>query len=159
MAARHKGAVTIGALALVAVLAASAAAFWQREVARREQARAETLFRDVRQLANSLIFKVHDAVVKLPGSTEVRRTIVNDAVAYLERLEAQSGGDVTLRLELAGAYLQIAGILGDPQKPNLGDREGALAAVPNAPARSLRRFSHLTRRLRRSTGSWSRVSS
>ena len=159
MAARHKGVVTIGALALVAVLATSAAAFWQREVARREQARAETLFRDVRQLANALIFKVHDAVVTLPGSTEVRRTIVNDAVAYLERLEAQSGGDVTLRLELAAAYLQIAGILGDPQKPNLGDREGALRQyeraraiaapllTPNAPFEAVDRFAVASQQL------------
>jgi non-specific serine/threonine protein kinase/serine/threonine-protein kinase len=125
MAARQKTAVAIGALALVAIIAASATAFWQRQAARREQARAELLFRDGRHLANALIFKVHDAVAKLPGSTEVRRTIVNDAVDYLERLEAQSGGDPTIRLELAAAFNQIGGILGDPQRPNLGDREGA----------------------------------
>jgi non-specific serine/threonine protein kinase/serine/threonine-protein kinase len=126
MAARHKAAVTVGVLALVAVIAASAVAFLQRQAAVREQARAELLFRDGRQLANALIFKVHDAVAKLPGSTEVRRTIVNDAVAYLERLEAQSGGDPTMRLELAFAFTQIAGILGDPQRPNLGDRDAAI---------------------------------
>jgi non-specific serine/threonine protein kinase/serine/threonine-protein kinase len=126
LAVRHKALVSVATLALVAVIVASGVAFWQRQVARREQARAEQLSRDVRQLATSLIFKVHDAVMPLAGSTEVRRTIVNDALAHLERLEAQSGGDPALRLELAGAYQQIAGILGDPQRPNLGDRDGAL---------------------------------
>jgi non-specific serine/threonine protein kinase/serine/threonine-protein kinase len=126
MAARHKAAVAVGVLAIVAVVAASATAFWQQQVARREQARAELLFRDGRQLANALIFKVHDAVAKLPGSTEVRKTIVQDAVAYLERLEPQSGGDPAMRLELAGAFSQIAGILGDITRANLGDRDGAM---------------------------------
>jgi tetratricopeptide (TPR) repeat protein len=132
LAGRHKALVTVVALALVAVLVASGMALWQRTVARREQARAEALFKDVRQLASSLIFKVHDAVVPLPGSTEVRRTIVNDAIGYLERLEAQSSGDLALRLELAAAYRQIAGILGDPQNPNLGDRDGALRQYERA---------------------------
>jgi non-specific serine/threonine protein kinase/serine/threonine-protein kinase len=137
MAARHKAAVAVGVLAIVAVVAASATAFWQRQVARREQARAELLFRDGRQLANALIFKVHDAVAKLPGSTEVRKTIVQDAVAYLERLEPQSGGDPAMRLELAGAFSQIASILGDPQQANLGDRDGAVRQYERA--RSLSR--------------------
>ena len=134
MAARNKTAVAVGALALTAVIAASATAFWQRQVARREQARAELLFRDGRQLANALIFKVNDAVAKLPGSTEVRRTIVNDAVAYLERLEAQSGGDAAMRIELAAAFVRIASILGNPQEANLGDRDGAVRQYERAKA-------------------------
>lgn len=126
MAARHRAAFATGLIALAAVIAASATALWQQQVAVREQRRAELLFRDGRQLANALIFKVHDAVAKLPGSTEVRKTIVQDAVEYLERLEAQSGGDPSLRVELANAFAQIAGIIGDPQSANLGDREGAV---------------------------------
>lgn len=134
LAARHKAIVTVAGLAIVAVLATSAVALWQREQARREQQRAEALFRDVRQLANSLIFKVHDAVVPLPGSTDVRRTIVNEAIAYLERLEGQASDDVSLRLELAAAYRRIGGILGDPQRANLGDRDAALTQYERARA-------------------------
>ena len=102
-------------------------AIWQRGVARQEQARADQRFREVRQLTNALIFKIHDAVAPLPGSTPVRRTIVDEALAYLERLERESGADdVTLRLELAAAYRKIGAILGDPQRPNLGDRDAAI---------------------------------
>ena len=88
-----------------------------------------------RQLANALIFKVHDAVAPLAGSTPVRRTIVDEALSYLERLEREAGADdVTLRLELAAAYRQIGGILGDPQRANLGDREGAIRQYERARA-------------------------
>ena len=83
LAARNKALVAVTLLALVAILAASGVAFWQRQVAMRAQARAEQRFREVRQLANALIFKIHDAVLPLAGSTPVRRTIVNEAIAYL----------------------------------------------------------------------------
>jgi tRNA A-37 threonylcarbamoyl transferase component Bud32/tetratricopeptide (TPR) repeat protein len=128
LAARNKKLVVVCTLALIAVLGASGVAIWQRGVARQEQARADQRFREVRQLTNALIFKIHDAVAPLPGSTPVRRTIVDEALAYLERLERESGADdVTLRLELAAAYRKIGAILGDPQRPNLGDRDAAIA--------------------------------
>ena len=135
LAARNKTVVAVSALALLAIVSASGVALWQRQIARREQARAEQRFREVRQLANALIFKVHDAVAPLAGSTPVRRTIVDEALSYLERLEREAGADdVTLRLELAAAYRQIGGILGDPQRPNLGDREGAIRQYERARA-------------------------
>jgi serine/threonine protein kinase len=125
LARRHVRFVGAAAVALVAVFAASGIALWQWGVARRAQARAEQRFNDVRQLANALIFKVHDAVLPLAGSTPVRRTIVDEALKYLERLEAESGDDLALRLELSAAYRQLGGILGDASRPNLGDRQGA----------------------------------
>ena len=125
VAARHKPLIAMTCVALVAILAALGVAIWQRQIARREQARAEQRFQDLRRLANTLIFKIHDAVTPLPGSTPVRRTIVDEATGYLERLEAESAGDVRLQLELASAYRQLGSILGDPARANLGDRAGA----------------------------------
>ena len=121
-------------MALVAILAASSVAAWQWRVATREKARAEQRFRDVRQLANTLIFKIHDAVLPLPGSTAVRHTIVDEAIGYLEGLEADSGGDAALRLELASAYRQIGSILGNVGAANLGDRDGAIRQYERARA-------------------------
>jgi tetratricopeptide (TPR) repeat protein len=135
IARRNKAVVATGAVALLVMLATSSIALWQRQIARREQARAEQRFNEVRQLTNAFIFKIHDAVAPLAGSTPVRRTIVDEALAYLERLQADAGaGDVTLRLELAAAYRQIAGILGDPQRANLGDRDGAIRQYERARA-------------------------
>jgi eukaryotic-like serine/threonine-protein kinase len=126
LAGRHRGVAAVSAVALIAIVAASGVALWQQQVARKAQARAEQRFGDVRQLANALIFKIEGAVAALPGSTPVRRIIVDEAIGYLERLEAESTGDVPLRLELAAAYRRLGGILGSPDRPNLGDRAGAL---------------------------------
>ncbi len=125
MAVRHKRLATVSALALVGVLAASGVAVWQWRVARSEQARAEQRFSEVRQLANAIIFKIHDAVLPLPGSTPVRRLIVDEAISYLERLDAEPGDDPTLRIELADAHRQVGAILGNSSIANLGDRDGA----------------------------------
>jgi non-specific serine/threonine protein kinase/serine/threonine-protein kinase len=134
LAGRHRAAVGIAAASLVAIVGALGLALWQRDVALRQEARAELRFREVRQLANALIFKIHNAVAALPGSTPVRQTIVSEALAYLERLEAESRGDETLQLELAAAYVQIGAILGDPANANLGDRAGAMRQYERARA-------------------------
>jgi tetratricopeptide (TPR) repeat protein len=133
LAVRHKPLVVVSAVGLAGVIAAAGVAAWGWRTARREQVRAETRFNDTRELAHALIFKIHDAVAPLAGSTPVRRTIVDSALSYLERLERDAGaGDETLRLELAAAYRQIAAILGGPQAANLGDRDGALRQYERA---------------------------
>ena len=132
VAERHRLAVGIAAVALLAIVTALGLAIWQQQVARAAQQQSDRRFREVRQLANALIFKLHDSVAKLPGSTPVRREIVDVALGYLERLEREAGGDASLQLELAGAYQQIGAILGDPQFPNLGDRAGAITQVTKA---------------------------
>jgi eukaryotic-like serine/threonine-protein kinase len=129
---RHAVAFGVAAVALVAVVASLGVSLWQTRVAERERARAETRLVEVRQLANSLVFKVHDAVASLDGSTPVRQTIVGEAIAYLERLAAEPGDDPTLRLELVEAYTRVAGAQGDPQRPNLGDRAGAISSFSRA---------------------------
>jgi tetratricopeptide (TPR) repeat protein len=58
--------------------------------------------------------------------------IVTEALAYLERLEAESEGDESLDLELSRAYRQIGFILGNPNTANLGNREEALKQYENA---------------------------
>jgi non-specific serine/threonine protein kinase/serine/threonine-protein kinase len=127
VAARHQAVVATAAVALLAVLVALGVAAWQWQTARAAQLRAEQRLRDVRQLANALIFKIQSAVQPLPGSTPVRRTIVDEALQYLARLEPDAADDPTLRLELAHAHRQLGNVLGNPAVPNLGDRVGAIA--------------------------------
>jgi eukaryotic-like serine/threonine-protein kinase len=132
LAARHRVAAIASGLALIGVLGGFGVALWQRQEAERERRRAEARLADVRALANALIFKIHDAVVPLPGSTPVRKTIVAEALGYLEKMQRDLGDDPKLRFELAGAYLRIATVLGYPQSANLGDRPGAIAALQQA---------------------------
>jgi tetratricopeptide (TPR) repeat protein len=132
LAARHRVAVVAVGLALAGVLTGFGVALWQRNEAERERRLAEARLADVRALANTLIFKIHDAIVPLQGSTPVRRTIVDEALAYLERVQRESEHDLRLRFELAGAYQRVAMVLGYPQAANLGDRPGALKAMQQA---------------------------
>src|SRR6185369_3334577 len=87
---------------------------------------AETRFNDVRSLANSLIFDVHDSIKDLPGSTPARKIIVDRSLQYLNVLAQQSSGDVGLQRELATAYEKVGSVQGDYLENNLGDNEGAM---------------------------------
>ncbi len=122
---RNKVAVTAGALLLV-VLLASLTATWV------EARRAQRRFDDVRRLTNSYLFEIHDAIHDLPGATAARRLIVTRALEYLDRLAADAGGDHTLQLELADAYLKVGDVQGKPYSPNLGDSSGALRSYAKA---------------------------
>jgi eukaryotic-like serine/threonine-protein kinase len=132
LAARHKAVVATAIVAALGVLASLSVALWQHAQADRQRATAERRFADVRQLAHALIFDIHDAVVPLPGSTPVRKQIVERALEYLENLRADSNGDPGLQLELSQSYRRIGEVLGAPSKPNLGDRQGAIARLRQA---------------------------
>lgn len=71
---------------------------------------AEQRFNQVRQLAHAMIFDVHDAIRDLPGSTVARKTLIERALQYLNALEATSGRNRDLQLELARAYTKIGAV-------------------------------------------------
>jgi non-specific serine/threonine protein kinase/serine/threonine-protein kinase len=94
-------------------------------------------FRDLRTLANLFIFKYQNGIAVLPGSTELRKELVKDALAYLNNLATRTGsGDPELLREVASGYKRIAdvqgGVLIDEKTgetvsgANLGDMAGAL---------------------------------
>src|SRR5690606_38762759 len=136
------------ACVLVALLVSAVlAVLWQARVAERERQRAVERFNDVRELAGSLIFTIHDQVAALPGSTDVRRTVIAEGLKFLERLEADAAGDPELLLELARGYGRIGRVQGTLSDANLGDREGAI--------HSFRRSRDIARGLLQSGGpSW-----
>jgi serine/threonine protein kinase len=130
--ARHKVGVAAAALAVVALVATSLVAVWEAHPARVQQARAERRFGDVRQLARSLLFEIHDSVQDLAGSTPTRQLLVTRALEYLDSLARESQDDPELRRELATAYEKVGDIQGNPYVANLGDTEGALASYEKA---------------------------
>jgi non-specific serine/threonine protein kinase/serine/threonine-protein kinase len=93
---------------------------------------AKRRFNDVRALANSLIFDVHDSVKDLPGSTPARKIIVDRALKYLNVLSQESAGDLGLQRELATAYEKVGSVQGDYLENNLGDFEGTLVSYRKA---------------------------
>ena len=131
---RHKFGVTAATVIILTLLIGIIATVWQARVARAERARAERRFDEVRQLANSFVFEVHDAVVNLPGSTPARSLIVQRGLKYLDSLAQDAAGDRGLQRELAGAYEKLGAVQYTPSVPHLGDLAGALESHRKAAA-------------------------
>jgi len=129
---RHKLGVAATVLVLATVLGGVAATVREARIAAVNERRAERRFNDVRKLANSLMFEIHDAIRDLPGSTSARRLLVTRALEYLDSLSEQSKGDVSLQKELASAYERVGDVLGYPYGANLGDSVGALRSYRKA---------------------------
>jgi eukaryotic-like serine/threonine-protein kinase len=94
--------------------------------------RAERHFQEVRSLANTFIFDVHDEIQYLPGSTDARKAIISTALRYLENLRRDAGRDPALLRELAAAYKRIGEVQGNPLDSSLGDPQAALESFRNA---------------------------
>jgi non-specific serine/threonine protein kinase/serine/threonine-protein kinase len=129
---RNRAVIAATAMLILTVTAGIAATIRQAHIAAREaqiaaqqSARAEKRFRDVRELANSLIFEIHDSIQGLPGATPSRKLLLDRAVEYLDKLSQDSAGDPNLQRELAWAYQRLATVQGDTTQSNLGQVQAA----------------------------------
>lgn len=129
---RHRTGVAAVAAIFFLLIAGMITTTWQARVARSQRAIANQRFEDVRALANSLIFDLHDAIQDLPGSTPARRLLVQKALQYLDTLSKEPGGDRTLLLDLAAAYQKLGDVQGNSYVANLGDTAGASASYSKA---------------------------
>jgi tetratricopeptide (TPR) repeat protein len=86
----------------------------------------------VRELANKLVFDVHDAVQDLPGSTRARQVIAQTAVTYLDSTATAIRGDAQAERELASAYRRLGDVQGNAVGASLGDSASALASYQKA---------------------------
>ncbi len=125
---RHKAGVAAAALVLITLVTGVAITVREARIAEANRRRAEARFNDVRKLANSLIFEVHDSIANLPGATQALQLILQRSLEYLDRLSTESGNEPSLLRELATAYSRIGSLQGNPQDPNLGDTKSALAS-------------------------------
>ncbi len=128
---RNRLALAATAVFVLAVLAGGMTSLREAHIARIQQARAEQRFNDVRKLANSLLFEIHDSVRDLPGSTTARKLIVDRALQYLDSL-SQEAADEGLQRELATAYERVGDVQGNTRLANLGDTAGAIASYRKA---------------------------
>jgi serine/threonine protein kinase len=125
---RNRVGVVAASLVFLALVAGILGTGYQARVARRERARAEKRFEQVRKLANNVVFKYHDAIASLPGATATREMLVKDAIEYLDNLSQDAQDNPALSQELALAYLKIGNVQGQTNVANLGDSGGALAS-------------------------------
>ena len=123
---RRNRVAVVAAVAMLAVLAVAFAATLQQKRI------AEHRFAQVRALAGSFVFEIHDAIAPLPGSTPARELLVRRALVYLDGLATDAADDADLQTELARAYLKIGDVQGLPYQANLGDTSGALVSYRKA---------------------------
>lgn len=129
---KHKtGAAATGFVA-ASLIVGSAVATWEAHIANKERAKAEHRFQEVRRMANSFLFEVHDAMAPLAGTTAARQLVVRKAMEYFDSLSKEASDDPTLQRELATAYQRVGDLQGNPNSANLGDTTGALANYKKA---------------------------
>jgi eukaryotic-like serine/threonine-protein kinase len=128
--------VGVAAAAVVSVTLVTGVIVTLREahVAKAERVRAEQRFKDVRELANSDLFELHDAIDQLPGSAPVRNLLIQRALKYLSKLSQDAAGDRDLMRELAVGYERIAHLQGNFSGPGIGDSKAALDSFQKAVA-------------------------
>jgi non-specific serine/threonine protein kinase/serine/threonine-protein kinase len=129
---RNKVGVSAAALVLIAILGGASISLRQASIAQQQRRRAEKRFEDVRKLANSLIFEIHDSIEALPGATAARKLIVQRSQEYLDSLAQESSGDASLQRELASAYERLGNVQGDMYGSSLGDAKGAVESLRKA---------------------------
>jgi tetratricopeptide (TPR) repeat protein len=131
-ARRHRAGAAVSLAVLVLIASGGAAVLWQARVAERERGYAQERFEEVRRLANFVIFDLQDSLAKLPGSTDLRRRMVERSLEHLNSLARHAAEDEGLQLDLARAYIRLGDVLGKHNVANLGDRAGALSSYDEA---------------------------
>ena len=107
---RNKALTAAAALIFLSLLAGVIATAREARIAHHERARAERRFNDVRKIANSLMFELHNSIADLPGALAARQLVTQRAVEYLDSLAQEAGDDLSLKSELAAAYNKIGGL-------------------------------------------------
>ncbi len=126
---RNRAAVGIAAI-LVLTIASGLAAIYQKQVqVNAANLRTQQSLAEVRQLAQTLLEDVHDAIEDIPGATEARRLLLRRASAALEKLATEANTDPNLRAsvtaDLANAYIRAGDLQRRHSEANLIDTEGA----------------------------------
>ena len=130
--ARNRLAIAAAAILLITLTAGIAGVLWQSRLANLERGKAEARSADLRQLSNSLLSELDDAIKQLPGSTGVQQLLVTRVLEHLDRMAKDAAGDRQTELDLVEAYTRLGNIQGNGYEQNLGDRAGALASIGKA---------------------------
>jgi eukaryotic-like serine/threonine-protein kinase len=129
---RHKLAVAASVVLAVVLVSGIIFTSYEARVAEAQRALAQRRFDDVRKLANSLIFDIHDSLRFLPGAAESRHLLANTAVKYLDSLARDAGNDPGLQLELAAGYERLGDVQGQALEVNQGNYAGAMQSYERA---------------------------
>ncbi|MCC6366227.1 MAG: protein kinase [Bryobacterales bacterium] len=131
---RNRAAFTAGALAMLILIAGVTGIVRQSRAAEAQRALAERRFNELRSLLGTFLFDVHDSIRDMPGSAYALAQIIGKTSEYLGWLAAESSTNVDLQLDLADAYIKLAGTQGSPYEMNQGSTRKALETYTKARA-------------------------
>jgi len=126
---RNRLAFSAVALLAVSMVVGIGGILWQSRNANLQRRRAEARSQDLRQLSNSLLSEIDEAVKQLPGSTPVQHLLVTRVLEHLDRMSKDAAGDPLTQLDLIDAYTRLGNVQGNPYDQNIGDSAGALASI------------------------------
>jgi serine/threonine protein kinase/tetratricopeptide (TPR) repeat protein len=131
-ARRNKMGLAGAGLLFATMLAGVAGILWQSHAKDLERRRAEARSEDLRQLSNSLLSEIDEAVKELPGSTPVQQLLVKRVLEHLDHMATDAAGDPVTQLDLVDAYTRLGNLQGNPYEQNIGDSSGALVSLNKA---------------------------
>jgi tetratricopeptide (TPR) repeat protein len=129
---RNRLMIAAAAVLAVTLAAGVAGVLWQSRVANEERRKADARSADLRELSNSLLSELDEAIKDLPGSTGVQKLLVTRVLEHLDRMATDAQGDRQTQLDLVNAYVRLGNIQGNAYDQNLGDPAGALASLGKA---------------------------
>ncbi|HUO31654.1 MAG TPA: serine/threonine-protein kinase [Bryobacteraceae bacterium] len=129
---RNKTQTAAAAVVALSIVIGSGTSLWYARQAQTARARAEVRFNQVRRLAHSVIFELHDAISDVAGATGARRILVARALQYLQDLQATGPKNRGVEIEIAEAYNRIGEVLGNLGRAHLGDTAEAVKSENEA---------------------------
>ncbi len=119
-------------LLALSLLAGGAGILWQSHVANLERRKADARAQDLRQLSNSLLSELDEALKDIPGSTGAQKLLVTRVLEHLDRMAQDANGDRLTTLDLIDAYTRLGNVQSNAYFQNVGDTPGALASFQKA---------------------------
>ena len=138
---RNKALSTTAAALVISLVAGGVAVTRQARIAERR-------FEDARQLIHTTIFDIQPRMEAIPATLDLRKTLIEETMKYLEAVSKEADDNVPLLQELSSAYVQLARVQGDISTSSLGNAaaaderfqkakallDTALALEPDSPA-------------------------
>jgi non-specific serine/threonine protein kinase/serine/threonine-protein kinase len=98
----------------------------------RQARRAQQRFDEARRLIRTLIFDIQPEMAAVPGTTALRKDLIETTLTYLEALARDAGDDPALLRELSASYVQLARVQGIQGEANVGDTRAARRTLERA---------------------------
>ena len=107
---RNRAGLTTAALVAITLIAGTAVSLWQAVRATRAELQAKDDFRRGRDAVDRIFTKVAEDLAEAPGMEQVRRALLEDALAFYEQFLSAHGDDSDVKHEAARASYRVGSI-------------------------------------------------